>query len=333
MIELCTKRPLRVAAYARISTEEEIAEEGSFENQKLFFENEIKEHRDWTLAEIYGDYAKSGMQIAGRDDFQRMLRDAQRRDFDYILTKSISRFARNTADCVDSVRKLKAAGVNIYFMEQGLDTASEFSELVLTVLASIAEMECESTRENILMTHRHMNALGTPVIPARYGYRRRGTDWIVVPNQAKRVKIIYLFAAHGVPLKKIERFLNEMEHEEDTGKVWSVCSIRTVLGNEIYFGDIFTNKTCMIQTEEGRKDVRNDGFVDRYYIDCHHEPIISRELGAVMIELHGKGEFAGQRNYKPTSLLEARAAADNDTLLDEVRDYLIGVETLCQQYV
>ena len=117
MIELCVNEPLRVAAYARISTEEEIAEEGSFENQKLFFENEIKSHSDWTLAKVYGDYAKSGTQIAGREEFQQMISDAQNHAFDYILTKSISRFARNTADCVESVRKLKAAGVNIYFMD------------------------------------------------------------------------------------------------------------------------------------------------------------------------------------------------------------------------
>lgn len=326
MIELCIKGHLRVAAYARISTIEEIAEEGSFENQKLFFENEIKSHSDWTLAKVYGDYAKSGTQIAGREEFQQMLYDAQNHRFDYILTKSISRFARNTADCVESVRKLKAAGVNIYFMEQGLDTASEFSELILTVLASIAEMEAESIRENILLTHRNMNALGTPVIAARYGYKRKGTDWIIVPEEALRIKIIYLFATHGVTLGIIKRFLNEIEIEEGTGKVWSICSIKRVLGSEVYFGDVFTNKTCKILTEEGRKEVVNEGFVDRYYIDHHHEPIIGRELGAVMMELIAKNEFAGQKNNKPTSLAEARAVADNDPLLDEVRDYLIGVE-------
>ena len=326
MIELCINGSLRVAAYARISTEEEIAEEGSVENQKLFFENEIKSHADWTLAKVYGDYAKSGTQIAGREEFQQMISDAQNHAFDYILTKSISRFARNTADCVESVRKLKAAGVNIYFMEQGLDTASEFSEMILTVLASIAEMEAESTRENILLTHRNMNALGTPVIPARYGYKRRGTDWIIVPSQALRIKIIYLFAAHGVPLKTIKRFINEMELEEGTGKVWSLCSILTALSTEIYFGDIFTNKTCKIQTKDGKKTVKNEGYIDRYYIDNHHDPIISRELGTVMMELAEKREFAGQKNNTPTSLVEARAIADNDPLLDEVRDYLIGVE-------
>ena len=326
MIELCIKGPLRVAAYARVSTEEEIAEEGSFENQKLFFENEIKSHSDWTLTKVYGDYAKSGTQIAGREEFQQMLYDAENHRFDYVLTKSISRFARNTADCVESVRKLKAAGVNIYFMEQGLDTASEFSEMILTVLASIAEMEAESIRENILLTHRNMNALGTPVVAARYGYKRRGTDWIIVPSQAMRIKIIYLFAAHSVPLNTIKRFLNEIELEEGTGKVWSICSIKRVLGCEIYFGDIFTNKTCMTQFVDGKKRVKNEGYVDRYYIDYHHDPIISRELGAVMIEIAGKNGFAGQKNNTPTSLAEARAVADNDPLLDEVRDYLIGVE-------
>ena len=205
-------------------------------------------------------------EIAGRAEFQKMMTDALHKDFDYILTKSISRFARNAADCVDSVRKLKAAGVNVYFMEQGIDTGSQFSELILTVLASIAEMEAESTRENILLTHKNMNALGTPVIPARYGYRRRGREWEIVPKQAKRIKIIYLFAAHEVPFKTIERFLNEMEIEENTGKVWSICSIKSALCSEVYIGDIFTNKTCRVQTREGAKVVKNDGYVDRFYI-------------------------------------------------------------------
>ena len=330
MIELSTdKSPLRVAAYARISTIEEVKEEGSYENQKRFFENEITSHNGWSLAKVYGDYAKSGMEIVGRFEFQQMMADALDHQFDYIITKSISRFARNAGDCVDCIRKLQSAGVNVYFMEQNLDTGSEFSELVLTVLASIAQMESESIRDNIMMTTTKFNAMGKPTRPARYGYtkKNKSNDWIVVPSEAKRIKIIYLFTAHGIHRSVTVKYLNEMELTEGTGFTWSKGKVVNVISSEVYYGDIYTNKTCIVKAKDGAvKVVNNDGIVDRYYIDHHHEALVSRELAELLCRLQSEFMLFGQKNYNEAELLKARKIADSDPLLDEVRVHLIGVE-------
>ena len=312
MIELSTdKSPLRVAAYARISTIEEVKEEGSYENQKRFFENEITSHNGWILAKVYGDYAKSGTEIAGRFEFQQMMADALDHQFDYIITKSISRFARNAGDCVDCIRRLQSAGVNVYFMEQNLDTGSDYSELVLTVLASIAQMESESIRDNIMMTTT----------------KNESNDWIVVPNEAKRIKIIYLFTAHGIHRSVTVKYLNEMETAEDTGFTWSKAKVVNVIFSEVYYGDIYTNKKCLVKSKDGSvKSVNNDGIVDRYYIDHHHEAVVSRELAEFLQRLQSEFMLFGQKKYNETEVLRAREIADRDPLLDEVRDHLIGVE-------
>ncbi len=317
-LHLGSRTPLRVAAYTRISSEEECKDSGSFRTQKRFFESVIKSHPDWKFAGVYGDYAKTGTQIAGRHGFQKMLLDASKGKMDYILTKSVSRFARNTADCLDTVRKLTARGIGVYFMEQGFDTGNSYGELILTVLASIAEMEAESVRENLLLVHRAMNARGTPVLGARYGYRREKLEWRIVPDKARRVKLAFLLAANGHSLSAIVLQLNELEKRENTGKQWSLSSLNTLLGNEIYAGDILTNKHYSIQTEQGKKTVHNNGMIDQFYIRDHHPAIIGRELYQVISSLLNRKMLNGQRNFTAGALTEAQTAATADPLLDEV---------------
>ena len=277
-IYLNAKQPVRVAAYIRISSEEELKETGSFRTQQQFFKNSIKARKDWQLAGIYGDYAKSGTQIYGRQSFQQMLQDAALGKLDYILTKSVSRFARNTADCLESIRRLSALGVGIYFLEQGFDTSNSYGELILTVLASIAEMEAESNRENQLLIHRTMNAKGTPVIAARYGYRRNKLQWFIQPQEAERVKLAFAAAAKSETITTIVQQLNCIEKKEETGKHWSSASVKRMLTNEIYVGDLLTNKYCTLHTAERKKTVRNKGLADQFYIHDHHEPIVNRKL-------------------------------------------------------
>ena len=316
------RTPLRIAAYIRISGEEERKDSGSFHTQQHFFTSLIQSCPDWKLAGIYGDYAKTGTQIAGRHAFQQMLRDAARGKMDYILTKSVSRFARNAADCLESIRKLTACHVGIYFMEQGLDTGKTYGELLLTVLATIAEMEAESIRENLLQLHRAMNARGTPVLPARYGYRREKLAWQIVPQEAVRVRLAFLMAASGYRLSVITRKLNELERKEQTEKHWTLQSVRTLLSNEIYAGDILTNKHCSIRNQKGKQTVRNNGLVDQFYIYDHHPALIGRVLYQQVSRLLHNKQLFGQRHFSPDALQAAQAAANRDPLLDDRRSLL-----------
>ena len=321
-LQLGNKTPLRVAAYTRISTEEERKDRGSFQTQKIFFENLIQSRPGWELAGIYGDYAKTGTQISGRHAFQQMLQDAAQRKMDYIITKSVSRFARNTADCLDSIRKLSACGIGVYFMEQGFDTGHAYGELILTVLASIAEMESESIRTNLLQTHRSMNARGTPVLPARYGYRREGLAWRIVPGEATRIRLAFLLAANSYGLTAIAGRLNELEQEEKTDKHWSATSVRTLLSNEIYAGDILTNKHCKVWNDKGKKTVRNTGFTDQFYIYDHHPAIITREMFQLISSLLKEKMLFGQRNYNAEEIRKVKRKAAGDLLLAEAHHLL-----------
>ena len=325
-----SSRLLRVAAYVRISAAEELRDSGSFENQRAFFEQYIKSHPGWCLAGIYGDYARSGRQLRGRDGFLRMLKDGEEGKFDYLLCKSVSRFARNTADCVESIRRLMHHGISCFFREQGFDTGSASSELILTVLATIAEMESRSSSENLLETHRGMNAAGSPMIPARYGYKRtivpgskrKSKEWTVVPEEARYVKLIYLMAANGFHQTEIANRLHEITAAGNSGgstsnkagalsqrRFWTAKRVAGILHSEVYTGDILTNKTTCILSKNGKKQVRNRGIVDQFLCHDHHAPLISHAL------------FDALQSGAPVS--ELRELAAGDSLLKEARESLL----------
>ena len=164
-LNLGTKTPLRVTAYCRVSTEE--SQGTSFEAQRDFFEKEIRSHPGWTLAGVYGDYARTGTQVEGRTGFQKMMKRAEQGCFDYIIAKSVSRFSRSTSDTLFCLRELSSLGIGVYFIEQGLDTLGGYGDLILSLLATIAEMESESISENVKTTLNGMNAKGTPLQRAR----------------------------------------------------------------------------------------------------------------------------------------------------------------------
>ena len=319
-LNLGTKNPLRVAAYCRISFDEDDVD-GSYENQRRFFEKEIKEHPGWVLVGVYGDYAKSGTEMKGRASFKKMMRRAEEGCIDYIVAKSISRFSRSAADTLYCLRKLTKMGVGVYFMEQNLDTMSGYGELVVTLLATIAEMESNSIAENMKITFKSMNERGTPLMSARYGYTRQGRDWVINPAQALRVKLAFLMAANGYAFSEIADRLNQFERVDRTDKVWDKNAVKSLLLSEAYVGDILTNKTTMIHVAgEGRKQVLNDNLEDQYYIDNHHDPLVGRILWEKIGQMIKERKLAGQHDF--TGIEDVQKLAKRDHMLDEVRMYL-----------
>ncbi len=309
-LNLGNKRPLRVAAYCRISYEEEEEESGSYANQRAFFKSEIDEHPDWELAGIFGDYNKTGTQIKGRTGFKRMMKKADEGKIDYIITKSIARFARSATDTLYAVRHLNKMGIGVYFLNEELDTQSMISELILSILSSIAEMESATISENVKLTFDAMNEKGTPLIRARYGYRKVGTEWVIVPEQARRVRIGFLMAANGYSFKQIADRLNIIESSENTGREWDGHMVKAMLMSEVYIGDLRTNKTTIIRDKLGKRCVPNKGIVDAFYIDHHHAPIVGRELFDQLNQKIARKGLAGQRDYKGCSDLQELARKD-----------------------
>ena len=330
-LKLGTKTPLRIAAYCRVSTEMDSQEE-SFEAQRNFFLNEVGKNKDWILAGIYADNARTATMIRGRTDFQRMMRHAEAHQFDYIITKSISRFSRNTGDTLRSISRLNTLGIGVYFLEQSYDTMEKDNEMVLSVLASIAEMESKSISDNVKITLDRKNKQGTPTRTCAYGYEKSGTEWVVNRKQAIRVKLAFLMAAHGYSFTEIADRLNQFEAIDHTDRNWDCSVVREMLKNEAYMGDILTNKTTVRHVDSGKTQVENDGIVDQYYIDYHHDPIVGRLVWQQVSDMAKAKELAGQENFRKTygeerwkcmeKIEELKLTARRDHLLSDVKKYL-----------
>ena len=313
--------PLRVAAYCRVSAEEENEDEGSFQTQMEFFRNEISEHEGWVLVGVFGDYAKTGTQIKGRTGFQYLMEQAEAGEADYIVTKSISRFSRSAADTLAYLRKLSSLHVGVYFMEQGIDSLEEYGgEFIFSVLATVAEMESRSISQNVLKTFNTMNEQGTPLQKARYGYRREGKAWAVVPGEAIRVRLAFLMTANGYSYTEICNRLNQFEALDRSGRIWSPNMVRCLLSSEVYVGDVLTNKSVRVYEEGGKRQIPNNAMVDQFYIKDHHEPLVGRALWNMVRELMRNRELAGQSNFHGTDRI--KPLAEKDPMLDSVRKFL-----------
>lgn len=319
-LNLGNKPRLRVAAYCRISFDEE-QEDGSYENQVEFFTREIREHDNWVVAGIYGDYARTGRQIKGRSGFKKLMKRAEDGYVDYILAKSISRFSRSATDTLDALRKLSRMGVGVYFLEQGLDTLSGYGDIILAALATIAEMESTSISDNVKTVFNGMNEKGTPIQRAAYGYRRQDKEWVIMEKEAFRVKLAYLMVASGYCFAEIARRLNQFEMVDGSGRTWDSHMVKRTILSEAYIGDVLTNKTAVRHEEGvGRKQVPNVMMEDQYYIDNHHDALVSRQLWEKITRMSNNKELAGQESFDGVD--EVLVLAKKDHLLDDVRKYV-----------
>lgn len=288
---------LNVAAYCRVSTRYE-QQENSFEAQVNYFTEKIAANPLWNYAGIYSDQGKTATSTKTRDSFNDMLEDCYSGKIDLILTKSISRFARNTVDFLRIIRELKEHHVRIFFEKENIDTMDSSGELLITILSSQAQEESRNLSENTrwgivrkfeqgIIQINHTKFLG-------YTKNSEGR-LIIVPEEAEIVIKIYDLYLQGFGFYKIAKILEQEEIKTVTGNTkWQSSVISKMLTSEKYIGDAMMQKTYTIDFMT-KKRVRNNGYVKRYYIENNHEAIISRQ------QYYMVQEELKRRNYKMSS--------------------------------
>ena len=254
-------RQKRVAAYCRVSTDSE-EQLVSYTNQKKVYTEMIASRKDWCFAGLFADEGKSGTRADKRPEFNKMINDCLAGKIDYIITKSVSRFARNTVDCLDYVRMLKSKGIGVYFEEQQIDTLKTDSELYLVIYAGFAQSESESISKNITWSVRKKFEEGTPVFMYKrfLGYKK-GADGEpeIVPSEVAIVERIFNLYLAGETVDKISKMM-QAENYDIPGKSISFSKgmIMNMLSNERYCGDAILQKSVTIDCIE-KKRKKNTG--------------------------------------------------------------------------
>lgn len=269
-------RVLNVAAYARVSTGKD-AMLHSLAAQISYYKNLIQNHKGWLFAGVYSDEAISGTK-KDRDDFNKMILDARARKFDMLITKSISRFARNTVTLLETVRELKKYNVDIYFEEQHIHTLSSDGELLITILASYAQEEARSVSENMKWRIKKNFAEGIPWgARGAYGYRYNKDHFEIVPEEARIVQYIYALYVEGLGYVGIFKRLNAEGYKTRSGGAWNYNSIEQIITNYDYTGNLILQKTFVDDYITKHKKV-NKGERQKYHIEEAHEAIIPLEV-------------------------------------------------------
>lgn len=270
----------RVAAYCRVSTDSD-EQETSYDAQISHYTNYINSHPDWTLAGIYADDGISGTNTKKRDEFNRMIDDCMAGKIDKVITKSISRFARNTLDCLKYIRQLKEKNIPVYFEKENIDTMDSKGEVLLTIMASLAQQESQSLSQNVKLGLQYRYQQGEiQVNCARFlGYTKdENKRLVVVPEEAAIIKRIYQEYLEGASMIKIGRGLEADGILNGAGRErWHTSNISQILRNEKYIGDALLQKTFTTDFLTKTR-VKNNGIVPQYYVENSHEAIIPREI-------------------------------------------------------
>ena len=266
---------LRVCAYVRVSAATEELEE-SLEAQMDHFQTLITSKQEWEFVGLYVDNGISGFQNT-RPGFQAMMKDARAGKLDFILVKSVSRFARNTETLLKATRELKSLGIGVYFELQKINTLTVSGELMLTIKAAFAQGESDSGRDLMKMaiSHRFEKGIPSPRTRTTYGFRPAKDGSIVIDEKCvDTVKMIYDLAEQGVWYSKIRAKLNKIGIPSPTGTLWNDGQIADMLHNVMYKGDLLLQKSYK---DENRQTCRNEGQVQSWYVHDDHEAIISSE--------------------------------------------------------
>ena len=270
---------LRVAAYCRVSTEQE-EQQNSYQVQIAYYTDLINRKKEWTLAGIFADEGISGTQTKKRTEFNRMIRMCKNKKIDLVITKSISRFARNTVDCLEYVRQLKDLGIGVIFEKENINTLTMTSEFMIALYGSFAQAESESISKNVSWGKEKAYREGKVQFQYKYllGYKK-GTDGKpeIVPEEAEIVRLIYALFLDGYSMTRIKKILENKGYLTAQGKkVWNESLIRSILKNEKYVGDALLQKTftsdCITH-----KVVKNHGERPMYLVTDHHVPIVDRD--------------------------------------------------------
>src|SRR5699024_329572 len=271
---------LRVAAYCRVSTEYE-EQNSSYQTQVSHYTNYILNHDGWDLVNVYADDGISGTNTKKREQFNQMIEDCMAGKIDLIITKSISRFARNTLDCLHYIRQLKEKNIAVYFEKENIKTTDAKGEVLLTIMASLAQQESQSLSQTVKLGLQYRYQQGKVMVNHNWflGYTKDEEGHLIVdPEQAKIVKRIYYEYLEGYSCKQIARRLTTDGIPNGAGNTkWGDSNIASILKNEKYIGDALLQKSYTIDFLT-KKRIRNQGIMPQYYIKDDHEAIIPKDL-------------------------------------------------------
>ena len=282
------RRQLRVAAYCRVSTDDE-EQLTSYEAQQNYYTDKIMTNQDWTMAGIFADEGITGTSARKRPEFLRMIRLCKQKKIDIILTKSISRFARNTVDCLNYIRALRELGIAVIFEKENINTLEADSEILITMLGAFAQAESESISANVRWGKRQAMREGKAIIQydRLYAYQK-GEDGKpqIIPDQAEVVQSIYKQYLAGASLRMIRDRLEAEQIPNAAGNArWTITAVRSILSNEKYCGDVLLQKS-FVSDCINRKVIRNTGQLPMYLVQNNHEGIVDRKtFDAVQAEM------------------------------------------------
>lgn len=297
----------KVAAYARVSTDHE-EQQSSYEAQVSYYTDYIQSRTDWEFAGIFADEGISGCSIKGRQGFQAMIEEALNGGINLIITKSVSRFARNTVDSLSTIRKLKEHNVECYFEKENIWTFDSKCELMLSILSSISQEESRSISENVTWGHRRRMADGKVSVPfGRFlGYDRGEHGELIVNEQeAEIVREIYRLFLSGLTPHGIGKELTSRGIPTPGGKVkWTASTVKSILTNEKYKGDALLQKT-FTPDYLTKKTKKNDGQIPQYYVENSHPAIVTSEMyDAVQAEMERRN--ACKSRYSGVDILASK---------------------------
>lgn len=283
--ELKIDNKLRVAAYCRVSSKS-ADQQNSYAVQISYYGSKFSDSETEMLVEIYADEGITGTRDDKRVEFQRMINDCRKGKIDRIYTKSISRFSRNTRDCLKYIRELKSLGITILFEKEGIDTAKITDEMMITIMGGLAQEESISISQNMQWSIRKRMQNGTYIASNQpYGYDKINGQLVINESEAEVVRRIFNEYLSGFGLNSICRNLNaDGIIMGKSGIEWKKKAVRYILTNEKYIGDCLWQKSYTENVFPFKKP-KNRGEADQYYVADHHEPIISREVFEAVQEL------------------------------------------------
>ena len=270
------KKLVRVGCYARTSSDLP-CQEGSIEFQEVHLRHLVESTPNWTLVDMYVDEGLSGTDNANRPAFQRMMADCRAGKIDMIITKSISRWGRSASQSLKALQELYDLDVDVYFEREKIHSKKGMNNLLLELMSSFSEFESKSIKLNTKMGYKHRMASGTyKYTRPPYGYDvTEDGELVVNPQEAATVRRIFELCLEGVGSVRISNILNAEGIPTKRSSVWQPGTIRAILANITYTGDVLLQKTIRIGNAPR---IKNDGQEDQYYVTEHHEPIISHEI-------------------------------------------------------
>lgn len=269
------KRRLKVAAYARVSLDTDMLRH-SLSEQVSYYNQLIQNNKEWEFAGIFADQGISGTSIKKRDEFNRMINEAKKGNIDIILTKSISRFARNTVDLLETVRMLKNIGVEVRFEKERINTFSKDGELMLSILASFAQSEAESISSNVKWAIQKKFENGKPMYNPMFGFDYKDKVFTINKEEAKIIKEVFKRFIAGESYTDIARAINKTDVRTRKGMRWNQLSIKDILRQEKYAGFSLLQKR-FIESPLTHKSKRNKGELPQYIAEGTHPAIVSKD--------------------------------------------------------